>query len=327
MDGNGHNMHQSGNLEVTSKDKPKTSIAISPLLPHWKIALFVDEKGVVGTRGFLYISCVLLGIFLTAIVSGGALLTRLTLKNMKDARQKSSFVSFVSHELKTPLTSIRMYAELLQSRRVIDAEKTEHYLSVIVEETHRLTRLINNVLDFGKLEQGKKKYQRTYFDISRLLLQIIDAHSIRIHSAGLEIIHRFNTDNADNFMVQSDPDALEQVILNLLDNAIKYAGGGRFIRFILKRESNKTETNTILLKVCDDGPGIPVNHQNAVFEKFHRVDNSLTSTHPGSGLGLSISRKIVQDLGGDLVLEPGTGSGCCFTVRIEQNEHYKHSCG
>lgn len=321
MDGNSQAMHQTGRLEITPGTKPRTSIAISPLLPHWSIAVFVQEKGVVATRGFLYISWILLGIFLVSIISGGALLTRLTLKNMKDARQKTSFVSSVSHELKTPLTSIRMYAELLQSKRITDPGKTEHYLSVMVTETRRLTRLINNVLDFGKLEQGKKQYHITSFDLAQLLGQIIDAHSIRIHNQGLKIIRQFITGDSNQshrFPINSDADALEQVIINLMDNALKYADSGSFIQFILEIETPVTEDHILLLKVCDDGPGIPAIHHTAIFEKFHRVDNSLTTTHPGSGLGLSISRKILRNLGGDLVLEPGpAGSGCCFTARIK----------
>jgi len=222
MDGNAHAMHQLGRLEITPGTKPRISIAISPLLPHWSIAVFVQEKGVVATQGFLYISWILLGIFLVSIVSGGALLTRLTLKNMADARQKTSFVSSVSHELKTPLTSIRMYAELLQSKRITDPGKTDHYLSVMVTETHRLTRLINNVLNFGKLEQGKKQYHITSFDLSQLLSQIIDVHSIRIHNQGLKIIRQFITGDSNQshrFTINSDADALEQVIINLMDNA------------------------------------------------------------------------------------------------------------
>ena len=316
MDGNGHFLHQSGSLVLKTDEEPVTSIALSALLPHWKIGIFVDEKGFVSTRGFFYLSIILLGIFIAAILSGGALLTRHTLKNMEDARQKTSFVSSVSHELKTPLTSIRMYAELLQSKRIKDAGKIERYLSVIVSESQRLTRLINNVLDFGKLEQGTKKYQITSFDLAWLLNQIIDAQTIRIQESGVEIMRCF----ADEvFMVNSDPDALGQVILNLLDNALKYASEGRFIKFVIKEDDTGLKEAFFLLKIYDNGPGIPKEQQSAIFEKFHRVDNSLTSKHPGSGLGLSIARKILRDLEGDLLLdELGVKSGCCFTARIKK---------
>ncbi len=245
---------------------------------------------------------------MVAIVSGGMLLARLSLANIKDAQQKTSFVASVSHELKTPLTSIRMYAELLLSKRVKDQKKAQSYLWVIVNESQRLTRLINNVLDFGKLEQGKKTYHPREMDISELLVQIIDAHSIRIKEQGLSII----TDiEPDNYIMQTDPDALEQVVLNLLDNAIKYAGTGKFVKFVLHRDKI-----AVILKICDDGPGIPKAQQGLIFNKFHRVDDSLTASQPGSGLGLSIARQIVQDLNGELSFEPMPENGSCFVVKL-----------
>ncbi len=311
MDGNGKFMHQSGSLAKSPEDKPAAVSTVSDLLPHWRIAVFVDDKA--GTApGFLFVSVMLLGIFIAAIVSGGMLLTRMTLQNMKDARQKTSFVSSVSHELKTPLTSIRMYAELLLSKRIKDENKTQTYLSVIVNESGRLTRLINNVLDFGKLEQGKKTYHYTSFEMDRFLYQMIKAHSIRIKAQGIEIITQVEQ---GNYEVTTDRDAMEQVFLNLLDNALKYAGNGKFIKFVLDKEDA-----FIRLKICDDGPGIPNAQQEKIFEKFHRVDNSLTSKQPGSGLGLSIAKQILRDLEGDLLFEPMPGNGSCFTARIKHHD-------
>ena len=312
MDGNGNFMHQSGKMTVDPKERPIAVVSISNLLPHWQIGVFVDKKGFGSTRGFLYVSVILLGVFIIAIVSGGVLLTRMTLQNMKDARQKTSFVSSVSHELKTPLTSIRMYAELLLSKRIKDANKIQTYLSVIVSESERLTRLINNVLAFGKLEQGKKTYHLTIFEMDRLLDQMIQSHSIRIENQGIEIILQIEE---GNYKVKTDRDAIEQVILNLVDNALKYADKGKFIKFVLEKDKS-----FILLKICDDGPGIPKAQQEMIFEKFHRVDNSLTTKQPGSGLGLSIARQILRDLDGDLSFAPMPGSGSCFTARIKHHE-------
>ena len=312
MDGNGNFMHQSGRWVADPKEEPVAVVSVSSLLPHWQIGVFVDDKGFGATRGFLYVSVILLGVFIIAIVSGGVLLTRLTLQNMKDARQKTSFVSSVSHELKTPLTSIRMYAELLLSKRIKDTNKTQTYLSVIVSESERLTRLINNVLAFGKLEQGKKTYHLINFEMDRLLGQMIQAHSIRIENQGMEIISQIEE---GDYKVKTDRDAIEQVILNLVDNALKYADKGKFIKFVLEKEGS-----SILLKICDDGPGIPKAQQEMIFEKFHRVDNSLTTKQPGSGLGLSIARQILRDLEGDLSFDPMPGNGSCFTARIKHHE-------
>ena len=309
IDGNGNFMHQFGTMVVDPEAKPVEVITISSLLPHWRIGVFIDDKGFASTKGFLYISTILLAIFIAAIISGGILLTRLTLSNMKDARQKTSFVSSVSHELKTPLTSIRMYAELLLSKRVKNEDKIQTYLSTIVNESGRLTRLINNVLDFGKLEQGSKKYQLENIEIDRFLEQIIKTHSIRIKNQDLEI--KTLIEEGD-YKAETDRDAIEQVVLNLLDNALKYAGQGKFIEFVLKKEDA-----FIVLKICDDGPGIPKEHQHRIFDKFHRIDNSLTSQQPGSGLGLSIAQQIMKDLGGDLLFEPLFPNGACFIIRIK----------
>jgi len=205
-----------------------------------------------------------------------------------------------------------MYAELLLSKRIKDENKIQTYLSVIVNESGRLTRLINNVLDFGKLEQGKKKYQKTVFEMDGFLLEMISAHSIRIENQGLEIITQVEQ---GDYHVKTDRDAIEQVVLNLMDNALKYADKGKFIKFVLKKENA-----FIFLKICDDGPGIPKDRQEMIFEKFYRVDNSLTSKQPGSGLGLSIARQILRDLGGDLSFAPMPGNGSCFTARIKHHD-------
>lgn len=313
LDGSNRQYHRFGSMDISQETKPAAKISVSPLLPHWQIAAFTDPKNMGPANGFLILSLILVGIFMAAIISGGVFLTRMTLKNIRDAQEKTSFVSSVSHELKTPLTTIRMYAELLLSGRIRDALKKETYLSVIMTESERLTRLINNVLDFGKLEQGKKTYLITMFDLDAVLYQIIDAHNIRIKEKGLDIITHIKEGGCS---IRSDRDALEQVILNLLDNVLKYAGKGRFIKFILQQEAD----SAFLIKICDDGPGIPKAQREMIFEKFFRLDNSLTAVQPGSGLGLSIARKIMQDLKGDLYYEPMESQGACFTARIKDYE-------
>lgn len=317
MDGNTHIIHQMGQMKLSDNGKPEVVIPVSSLLPHWQIAVFVDNKGFgSGGQGFFILSMILLGTFIVSIVSGGLLLTRMTLMNIKDAHEKTSFVSSVSHELKTPLTSIRMYAELLSSKRVKDENKTQNYLSVIVNESQRLTRLINNVLDFGRLEQGKKTYQHQVVDVCLFLSEMIKAHSIRICEKGLEIrTNIIEPGNENSYLIKTDRDALEQVFLNLLDNALKYAGTGKFIRFVLEHNDSYVE-----MKICDDGPGIPKAQRDMIFKKFYRADDSLTAKEPGSGLGLSIARQILRDLGGDLIFEPVPGNGSCFTARIKNHD-------
>jgi signal transduction histidine kinase len=311
-------IHMSGEMAVEDIQDCDIEVSLSNLLPHWQVCIYFDRENNAPGKGFLYVSVLLLFIFMAAIISGGLLLTFQTRKHMKDAMQKTSFVSSVSHELKTPLTSIRMYAELMLDGRSRSAEKTKHYLEVMVSQSQRLTRLINNILDFGKLEQGKKIYNKGPVDLEQLMNRIIDAHSIRIKESEFEI--KIDIDkskiNKPGFKVISDPDALEQVVLNLVDNALKYAREGKYIGFKLENDFK----DFILINICDHGPGISKTHQKVIFEKFYRIDNSLTSIFPGSGLGLSIARQILRDLGGDLMFEPVLGGGSCFIARIPKNE-------
>ena len=313
MDGSSNHIHQIGGLIVESRFKPAARISVSELLPHWQISVFMGEEITGTSNAFFVLSIAVLAVFVCAIVSGGILITRETLRNIRDARQKTSFVSSVSHELKTPLTSIRMYAELLLSGRIKDREKNKNYLSIIVTESERLTRLINNVLDFGRLEQGRKKYNLVEFDLAQLLDHVVETHQMRITDQSLEIIREIED---KDYWVRTDRDAIEQVILNLLDNALKYAGQGSYVKFVLAQGND----NQVILKICDDGPGIPAEKKEKIFEKFFRLDNSLTAAQPGSGLGLSICRQILRDLGGDLHIESQRQNGCCFAARIESHE-------
>ena len=232
-------------------------------------------------------------------------------RNMLDARQKTSFVSNVSHELKTPLTSIRMFAELLLERRVRDKDKKNKYLGIIVSESRRLTRLVNNVLDFSRLEQGKKKYNMEAVDMVSFLMELVEFHKPRIKDADME--YHINIPDRD-IIISTDRDALEQVILNLMDNAIKYADTGGEISLSMEADEKEVE-----IRIEDRGPGIPDTHRNKIFDKFHRVDDSLTATKQGSGLGLSIAKRMMEDIGGGLFYMPRQGGGSCFTVKIPLN--------
>ena len=174
--GMGRPIHQSGEQRLQSGAIASASLALDPALPHWRLELFAPDASGDPFSGpsFMLLSGLLLAIFVVAIVSGGGLLTCQLVRTARDARRKTSFVSNVSHELKTPLTSIRMYAELMSEGRVVDADKQRHYLSVIADESQRLTRLVNNVLDFGRLEQGRKKYRLEAVDLGALLVTFAD---------------------------------------------------------------------------------------------------------------------------------------------------------
>lgn len=312
VSGQGRLLFQSGAFPVDLNQKPVISVPLSGLLPHYRIVFYLSESGLSPGRGLIVLGGMLLGLTAVALITGGALLIQDSRRSLKDAMEKTSFVSSVSHELKTPLTSIRMYAELLRDGRVTAPEKIAHYLSVIVTESQRLTRLVNNVLDFGKLEQGRKTYQHSSFDLKEMLQTVIDVHGVRLKDAGLRV-HTALPEGP--LPLVSDRDALEQVLLNLLDNAVKYAATGEWLAVELDGTAEQPVSE---IRIRDRGPGIPPDHRARIFEKFHRVDHSLTAGQAGSGLGLSIARRIMRDLGGDLLYQPEEGSGSCFRVRIKR---------
>ena len=316
MDGTDWPFYQSGADVPAAKAKPEFTVSLGPYLPHWQLAAFFVHGGPAETssRRFLILGSLLLFIFLAAIAAGGSLLVLQAHRNEIDARQKTSFVSNVSHELKTPLTSIRMYAELLSEKRVKDAGKVHDYLGVIVSESQRLTRLVNNVLDFSRLEQGRKKYRLERLDVSHQLRSVLDTQTLRVNEAGMNM----NVVIPDvQVPAMLDRDAFEQTVLNLIDNAIKYADCGKEISVVLE----SSHATGCRIRIMDRGPGVPAAQRDRIFEKFHRVDDSLTAAKPGSGLGLTIARRLVRDMGGNLRYEPREGGGSCFVLEFEEDKN------
>ena len=247
---------------------------------------------------------------LLIIVSAGLVMSYLLQRELRLASQKTSFVANVSHELKTPLTSIRMYAEMLSSRRKqISAEKEKRYLSVILSESERLSRLITNVLDFSRTEAGRKKYHSKKFPVMELIDEINEIWLQEIESAGVQL--KIEVPD-ENILLYMDRDALFQTLHNLLSNALKYAASGGEICLNCHAGIN----DKLIIEVRDRGPGIPAKLAKHIFKKFYRCDNSLTAETSGSGLGLSIARKLMNDQGGDLIYLPREGGGSIFRISL-----------
>jgi len=307
LDGNGAIFHQSGTFEIERNSVPLATSSILTL-PHWQVAAYPDPSATGGSSGVLLIGSLLIGTFSAAILLGGSLLLWQAWRHQREARQKTSFVSNISHELKTPLTTIRMYAELLGEGKIEEADKQQRYLETIIRESRRLSRLVNNVLDFARLEQGRRQYRHEALDLAPLLGEVIESQSPRLCEAGLELDCRLPERPV---VVNGERDALEQILLNLLDNAIKYAADGRRLHIDLQ----ETE-RSVFLQLRDYGPGIPASHRQRIFDTFHRVDNSLTAERQGTGLGLSIARQLAVGLGGRLDYLPAQGGGSCFVLTL-----------
>jgi len=309
MDDAGKLLHQLGASAVQSKNAPVLEVSLTPHLPHWRVAVFQDPSANLRSGdAFLIVAGLLLATLIVAILLGGALLTRQAYAHWQDAIQKSSFVSSVSHELKTPLTTIRMYAELLNEGVIKDSQKKEHYLQVIVSEAQRLTRLVNNVLGFSRLEQGRMKYQIRDLDIVEFIHSFVDTNQFRLREAGMALSLKIP---ATPLTVRVDSDALEHTFLNILDNAVKYASDGEWLE--IKVSANDSICQ---IRFVDQGPGIHASYREKIFEKFQRIDDSLTAGKAGTGLGLSIARLMMRDLGGDLVYEQQNDRGSCFVVTV-----------
>ncbi len=308
--GNNRTLHQSGK-ELTVERRPDIRFPLGPELPHWELSGYLLP---LSGRTLLFwptAGILLVVIFLAAIICGGLLLTAQSQRNWREAQLKTTFVSNVSHELKTPLTTIRMYTEMLSLGRIQEKKKQQHYLNTVVTECGRLTRLVNNVLDFSRLEQNRRTYRIIAIDLPPFINTLINTHQPRIEGSGMII--RFTGKNS-MVTVRADPDALEQVILNLIDNAVKYAPEGKVIEVTLSIAHPYAE-----LCIMDRGPGIPAAHRKKIFEAFHRVDDSITTSIPGSGLGLSIARRLLTGMDGILDYIPRAGGGSIFKVLLPLN--------
>jgi signal transduction histidine kinase len=227
-------------------------------------------------------------------------------------RLKDDFVSTVSHELRTPLTSIRSFSEILHDNPDLDADQRREFLHIIVKESERLTRLINQVLDLSKIESGKLEWHMADVDMAEVARDAAASTSqlFRERNVRLEL-----TLPEAAPAVWADRDRLMQVAVNLLSNAVKFspAAAGRVTLAVA------SDADGVTLSVADNGPGIAREHHETVFERFHQVGDMLTGKPEGTGLGLAICRGIVEHLGGRIWVDSEPGRGACFHVRLPRH--------
>ena len=293
--------------------RPFVATEIGDALPHWEVAAYlVNPARLTRAAHTARLTLgLLVAVLVLAIGVGSWLIVSALNAELKLARQKTDFVGNVSHELKTPLTSIRMFSELLAEGRVADPAKQHSYLNIITAEAARLTRLINNVLDFARLERGEKKYNFQPCDLAEVVRGVAQTFRPHLEAAGF----KFDCTLPDLAVsLRGDADALSQVIVNLLSNAEKYANGGKEIAVELARRESPLPFAEV--RVLDRGSGVPRGSEEKIFEKFYRAHDSLSSGVQGSGLGLTIARQIARAHGGEVVYEPRAGGGSCFILRL-----------
>jgi len=228
-------------------------------------------------------------------------------------RMKDDFVSTVTHELRTPLTSIRAFSEILHENPDLDAAERKKFLNIIIQESERLTRLINQVLDLAKLESGRAEWRVAQIDLRTVIEDSINATGqlFRARNVALETLLPAGTP-----LVRADRDRLVQVLINLLSNAVK------FVEPDVGRVAVELQggAGVVRVRVTDNGPGISAANQRIIFEKFRQAGDTMTEKPEGTGLGLPISRQIIEHFGGRLWVESEPGRGATFAFELPASD-------
>jgi two-component system phosphate regulon sensor histidine kinase PhoR len=256
---------------------------------------------------------VLIGIALAVILAGITILLIAMRRERRANELKSDFISNVSHELKTPLSIISMFGEMLAMGRTKSAEQSTEYAEIIWRESVRLARLIDNVLDFAKMERGVDVYEFGDGDVGDVVARALELSRHRLARAELEV----DLDIEEELpMLQIDSNALTLAVLNLIDNAIKYAAAGKRIEVTVKRADDG-----VALEVRDFGPGVPHGEQAQVFERFYRARSVRLKPIRGSGIGLALVKHIIVAHNGRATVTSDPPDGATFRLWIPDRGH------
>jgi signal transduction histidine kinase len=307
---------QSGKLlydRVLDTDRQFLSFSFPAGLPPWKLEIRKNPEPALAA--FLQSGAGLPVIFLIMIavwLITGLIFTVYTLNaEIKLSRMKTRFISNVSHEFKSPVTSIRHMSELLKLKRVRTEEKKDEFYDSMIDQCDHLTYLIGNILDFSRIEEEMKKFHFESVNLVDLIENIVAIYRNRLSESGLTV--SFTKENAIPGII-ADKDAIRQVASNLLDNACKYAAAGKRIDVNLTSDSSE-----VCLEIKDYGSGIPKSEQEKIFERFYRIDDSKNVGIKGSGIGLTLVRKIIESHHGRVELKSKMGEGSSFFVFIPLN--------
>jgi two-component system phosphate regulon sensor histidine kinase PhoR len=250
---------------------------------------------------------VLVGLSSVVVIAGLFVILIAAERERRLSNLKSEFVANVSHELKTPLALVRMFGELLQSGRADSEEKRKHYLSIIVNESDRLNALIENVLDFAKVERGQAAYEFSPGRLAEAVGRAVEACRVRAERDGVAL--ELTLEDVPELLL--DERAVEIAVINLVDNALKYAPEGKRISVLVRGVSGGAE-----VRVTDRGPGIAREDRKRIFERFVRGKSAKGKQVRGSGIGLSLVKHIAEAHGGSIRVEDASPHGAVFTLRL-----------
>ena len=281
------------------------------VIPSYQMGILLKGKTIdelMGQRiGYNFI---LLFAALIVIIIAGIFVFKSINKEIKLAQLKSDFVSNVSHELKTPLSLISMFSETLEMGKIKSEEKRQEYYSIIHRETNRLSRIVSSVLNFSKMEAGKREFKFVELDLNIIIQQIIDTYDYHLKSKGFTC--NYEKDNLS--IILGDVEAISEAIINLIDNAIKYSKNEKRITV-----RTKIEKNSIICEIEDYGIGISEDDQKKVFDKFFRATTGNIHDTKGTGLGLSIVKSIMDAHHGEISLSSKIDRGTIFKLSFPQN--------
>lgn len=296
---------------------PQTVMHKKPLwiIKNYDIAIELKDRTITDlAKSRTRKNIILIGIVDLVLLLGIWLIYRNVNKQMELARLKSDFVSNVSHEIRTPLALIQMYIESLEMGRVTSKEKIQEYYSVILQETQRLTGIVNKILNFSQIESGKRRYAFGEVKLNEAVNKVITSFKL--------VLDRNNFKTALNLsddlpVLLADRESIADVLVNMIDNAIKYSDSEKYIEI-----QTGYDQKYVLLRITDKGVGISQKDQKNIFDKFYRVtEKNLALKAKGSGLGLTIVKHIVDAHNGKIEVKSEPGNGTEFTVYfpIRQN--------
>lgn len=313
-----HYINQPSSILASSQPIDSPNFEVARIMGYGPWRFFVSEIKPKGetiegiSSQYLRWNFLLITFIVLVLVVGMMLTLRNMAREIQLAQLKSDFVSNVSHELKTPLSLIRLFAETLELSRVKSPDRQAEYFSIIRKESERLTQLINNILDFSRIEAGKKEYRFEPGSLAEVVRETIESYRYHIEQEGFTLA--LALDENIPFM-RFDRDAISQALLNLLNNAVKYSKEEKSIRVTLRHQSAMAQ-----IEVQDQGIGIAKGEQKKIFEKFYRASNSLLHDTKGSGLGLSLVQHIVKAHGGTIRVESRVGEGSRFMIQLPIKE-------
>lgn len=268
-------------------------------------ALFASQAQ---ERAHLFSKALLIPLALAVIMLGLVVLYLSVVRERRLNRLKSEFVANVSHELKTPLSLIRMFGELLFLGKVDDPEKAKKYHEIILRETERLTALIENVLNLSRIERGKSAYEFTPSSMAEAVERGLEITRHTLEKAKIRLEYKISGELKP---VRIDDRAITLAVVNLIDNAAKYAVGTKYVGVHLHQT-----VDLIILDVVDQGAGIPHGQKRRIFERFYRIRTKETQRQRGSGIGLSLVQHIVEGHGGTILVNSNPGVETRFSIRI-----------